>query len=272
MAIIAICRGTKSGGAAMAECLANGLDYPVLGREVVQDAAAELGVPAQLLEQRMDARPTLWSRFSNLRRTYMVAIQAAMAEYAVEGDLVYHGLAGGLLLRGLPATLWLRLIAPMRYRKRVVMGESDMDDALAESYIREMDETRARWVKVMYGEDIGDPDLFDMVVSLDKLTIDGACSVVVKTVEQPEYTITDEIRSRLLNFRTACRVKLALVRDSELRSLELDARVEDGAVVITGEAPLMKGGRTGNRMVDLARSVQGVEEVRLKVEWFDPYP
>ncbi len=272
MAIIAICRGSKSGGGAMARCLADGLGYPILGREIVQDAAAELGVPAQLLEQRMDARPTLWSRFSSLRRTYMVAVQAAMAEYVVEGDLVYHGLAGGLLLRGLPATLSLRLIAPLEYRKRAVVAASEMDDAMAEAYVRELDETRGQWVKVMYGEDIADPRLFDMVVSLGKLTIEGACAVVVKTIQRPEYQITEEVRARLMDFRSACRVKLALVRDSELSGLDLDAAVEDGAVVITGEAPLLKGGRTGNRIVELARSVPGVDEVRLKVEWFDPYP
>jgi hypothetical protein len=83
----------------MAECLAEGLGYPILGREVVQEAASGLGVPASLLEEKMWERPTLWDRLSSMRRVYMVAVQAALAERAVEGNLVYHGLAGGFLLR-----------------------------------------------------------------------------------------------------------------------------------------------------------------------------
>ncbi len=46
MAVICISRGSKSGGQAMAECLGTRLGYPVLGREVVQEAAAGLGVSA----------------------------------------------------------------------------------------------------------------------------------------------------------------------------------------------------------------------------------
>jgi hypothetical protein len=28
----------------------------------------------------------------------------------------------------------------------------------------------------------------------------------------------------------------------------------------------------GDQIAEIAQSVEGVEEVRLKVEWFDPYP
>lgn len=272
VAIIAICRGTKSGGTTMAECLAERLGYASLGREVIQDAAVQLGVSAELLEQKMSARPSLWSRFSAMRRTYIVAVQAALAERAVEGNLVYHGLAGGLLLRGTPATLCIRLIAPMQQRVRAVMAESEMDAATAERYIADVDAARARWVKAMYGEDIMDPGLYDLVVNLEPTTVQGACAVAARIVAQPEFAITDDVRAALRDFLAACRVKLALVGDTELRALALDVDVAGGVVEVTGEAPLLKNGRVGNRIVELAHAIPGVEQVRLKVEWFDPYP
>jgi hypothetical protein len=42
--------------------------------------------------------------------------------------------------------------------------------------------------------------------------------------------------------------------------------------LVTGEAPLRKSDQTGQRIVELARAVSGVRQIRLKVEWFDPYP
>lgn len=272
MAIIAICRGTKSGGTQMAECLAERLGYASLGREVLQDAAVQLGVSAELLEQKMSGRPPLWSRFSTMRRTYIVAVQAALAERVVEGNLVYHGLAGGLLLRKAPATLCIRLIAPLQQRVRAVMAESEMDADTAEQYIADMDAARARWVKAMYGEDIMDPNLYDLVINLDPTTVQGACAIASKIVAQPEFAITDDVKSALYDFLTACRVKLALVSDTELRALDLDVEVDSGVAEITGEAPLLKDGRVGNRIVELAQATRGVGQVRLKVEWFDPYP
>lgn len=272
MAIIPICRGTRSGGQALAECLARHLDYPILGREVVQHAAEELGVSARALEEEMCKRPGLWDHFSSMRHLYVVAVQAALAEQAAGGRLVYHGLAGGLLLRDAPGTLCLRLVAPMERRVRAVMADSEMDREMARDYIREVDESRKRWVKVMYGEDVTDPGLYDLVVNLDRITVEGGCRLVRAAASQPIFELTDETRAGLDDFLRACRVRLALARDPELASLKLDARSRGGVVVVSGEAPVRRSGATGRAIAEAAESVPGVGEVRLEVDWFDPYP
>ena len=272
MAVVCICRGSKSGGKAMAECLAARLGYPILGREVAQEAALQLGVSARTLEEKMGDRPTVWGRFSTMRRTYVTAVQSALAERAAYGHLVYHGLAGGLLLRGLPGLLCLRLIAPITTRVKAVMDEYGMEADEAERYIGEQDEARARWVKVMYGEDILDPALYDLVINLENMTVEGACALTARAVRRPEFTLTDGMRDRLDDFRLSCHVRLALAGDPDLRSLELDAEAHGGVVVVTGSAPLRMSNRTGNRIHKLARSVLGIHEVRMKVDWFDPYP
>ena len=58
MAIITICRGTKSGGKALAKCVAERLGYPMVGREVLQDAAAELGVRPEDVGEKLEERPS----------------------------------------------------------------------------------------------------------------------------------------------------------------------------------------------------------------------
>lgn len=272
MAVICVSRGTKSGGQVMAECLAARLAYPILGREVAQEAAAQVGVSARVLEEKMSDRPKVWGRFSSLRRMYLVAVQTALAERAVTGRLVYHGLAGGLLLQGLPGLLCVRLIAPMRSRVRAVMDESGGDASAAERYIGDLDEARARWVRVMYGEDVTSPALYDLVINLETLSVEDACAVIAAIAEAPELAVTDPVRNRIGDFLSACRVRLALATEPELRSLDLDADVHDGVAVITGQAPLRSGGRTGDLIHTLARGVPGVRDVRLNVEWFDPYP
>jgi len=272
MAIVCVCRGTRSGGRVMAERLATRLGYPILGREVVQDAAADLGVSAEEVERSMVARPAVWSRFSSLRRAYVAAVQSALAERAVSGRLVYHGLSGGLLLKGVPGLLCIRLIAPMARRVQSVVDQFDVNPLAAERYIWDMDESRARWVKAMYGEDIMDPALYDLVINLETISIEGACAVTARTARQPEYAVTDAVRARLQDFRLACRVRVALASAPALRALQLDAQVEGGTVVVTGEAPLRKGGQTGDQIMEVTHAVPGVETVRLRVEWFDPYP
>jgi cytidylate kinase len=272
MAIITICRGSKSGGQALAECLADRLQYPLLGREVIQQAAAELGVSEESLSQKMEQAPRLWDRHAVIRRVYVVAVQAALAEHIGGGNLVYHGLAGQLLLKGLPAVLRTRLIAPLELRLRVLIETEGMDRFAAEQFIRRVDAQRARWVRMMYGEDIEDPALYDMVVNLETMSIPVACGLLTTTLTQPDFAITDHVKEQLADFRLACQVKRALVSAPETRGFGLEVEAQDGVVEVSGAAPLQSTGKTGDRISEIARSVAGVATVRLKLQWFDPYP
>ena len=272
MAIVTISRGSKSGGRALAECLAEELQYPLVGREVIQEAASELGVSEEDLNRGMERAPRFWDRQASAQRVYVATVQAALAEHAAGGELVYHGRAGQLLLKGLPAVLRVRLIAPLSTRVRALEESEQMDQATAEQYIRHVDGVRARWVKMMYGEDIDDPALYDMVINLKTLSVPAACSVVAATARQPDFTVTAEVKARLTDFRLACRVKAALASASDTRALAFEVEARGGEVEVSGTAPVLSSGRMGDQIAEIARSVPGVEEARLKVEWFDPYP
>ena len=272
MAIISVCRGTKSGGRAMAECLAQHLHYPLVAREVVQDAASDLGVSEADLSRGIERTPRLWNRQSSERRLYIAAVQSALAEHVAGGDLIYHGRAGQVLLAGLACVLKVRLIAPISARVRTLMESEGMDSTSAEQYIRHIDGVRARWVKMMYGKDVEDPVLYNVVINLKTLSIPAACAIVTKAAEQPDFAVTDEVKAKLLDFRLACRVKLALAKARETRSLDLRIEGHGGVVDVFGAAPALSSGKMGEQIVEIARSAEGVEEVRLEVEWFDPYP
>ncbi len=272
MAVITIQRGTKSGGEALAKCLAEHLGYPLLGREVLQDAAAQLGVPAEDVGERMEELPGRFGRTPLITRLYVAAVRAALAERARNGNLVYHGLAGGLLLRSLPGVLRVRLIAPLELRIEALMETHGMSRGSAEAYIEDVDDARARWVKNVYGQDISDSTLYDMVLNLGSFTVPEACQVVVAAASRPEFGMNPERLDRIEDFRLACQVRLALLEDLGTQTLSLDATVSHRIAVVTGEAPLLNTGEVGNRIAEIASSVPGVKEVRLAVEWFDPYP
>jgi cytidylate kinase len=272
MAVISICRGTNSGGKALAKCLAEQLGYPLLGREVLQDAASQLGIPAKDLADKMEDLPRFFTRSMTLRKTYIAAVQATLAEHAAEGNLIYHGLAGGFLLKEVEGVLCVRLIAPMEMRIQTVVEEHGMDEAEAEPYIRDIDEARARWVKTMYGADILDPVNYDMVLNLGTFTIPEGCEVVTAAAKRPEFTATEYRLRELQDFRVASHVRLALMDDMGTQTLDLHANAKRGVVEVSGQAPMLNTGEVGNRITEIAQSVAGVKEVVLKIEWFDPYP
>jgi cytidylate kinase len=272
MAIISICRGTKSGGKALAQCLAEQLGYPLLGREVLQDAAGQLGVPPGDLIDKFEGKPSLFNRAATLRKTYLAAVQATLAEQMVGGDLIYHGLAGGFLLKDVPGVLCARLIAPMDMRIQALLEEHGMSEAEAAAYIKEVDDGRVRWVKTMYDADIHDPVHYDLVLNLGTFSVSEACAILTATAKRPEFGKTKENLAGLENFSVASHVRLALMDDMGTQTLDLHTRALAGVVEVTGQAPLTNTGEIGNRITEIANAVSGVKEVVLKIEWFDPYP
>ncbi len=272
MAIITIQRGTKSGGEALADCLEGQLRYPVLGAEVLEEAAAQLGVPPEDVGEKMEERPGRFGRKPLITKLYVAAVRAALIDHARAGKLIYHGLAGGLLLRRLPGVLRVRLIAPMEFRIGSLMDSHGMDQVSAEHYIQEVDEARAVWVKNLYGESILDSGLYDMVLNLENFSIQEACKVIHAAVSRPEFEMTPDRMKELEEFHVECQVRLALLEDLGTQTLDLDATFKDGVARITGEAPLLNTGEVGTRITELVSSVSGVKEVRLAIKWFDPYP
>jgi cytidylate kinase len=210
LAIITISRGSLSGGRALADCLSSSLGYPSVGREVLQEAAENVGTPEEVFRGKFETTPGLWGRLTKAREKYILAVQTSLAEWCTRGDLVYHGLSGHHLLKGLPGVLKVRLIAPLEMRVRALLEtQPQMTASQAEAFIRDVDQDRARWVKVMYGADVTDPSIYDLTINLRTHTIESACETIAAAVDQPRFQITDEVEAEIFAFAAECRDRLA---------------------------------------------------------------
>ena len=213
MAIITISRGSLSGGRALGECLSSRLGYPNVEREVLHEAAEALGVPEELFRGKFETTPGLWGRLTHARESYVLAVKTTLAEWCTRGDLVYHGLSGQHLLKGLPGIFRVRLIAPMEMRIRALLdSHPQMTSSQAESFINDVDQDRSRWVKVMYGADVTDASLYDLTITLRTHTIESACETIATAVAQPRFQITDEVEAEIFAFAAECRDQLSRVK------------------------------------------------------------
>ena len=275
MPIITISRGSMSGGQALASCVAAALNAPCIGRELVIEAAAKLGVPEEVLNQKLERSPGLWERMTRERRIYVTALQAALAEHAVKGNLVYHGFADHLLLPGVPAVLRVRLIAPLDARVRAVMDQHKLSRDAAERYIEEVDDDRVRWARFTYGVDLRDPALYDVTLNLDTMNVESACVVVTEVARRPEFTVTREVLDRLADFALGCRVKVALASTPATGWVELEGGAAGGAVTVGGEVPEAAmithvSTRWERELRAVVEQVEGVRGVDLRIRPFNP--
>jgi cytidylate kinase len=213
--IITISRGSLSGGKAVAECLARSLGYPLVGREVIQEAADKLGLAPDDLQGRFETTPGLWARLTKERERYFLAVQSALAEWCTRGNLVYHGVAGQFLLKDLPGVLRVLILAPMETRvENLLETHSRLTRDQVIDFIRKVDQERSRWVRVMYGAEVQDPSLYDLTVNLRRMSLATACSVIAEAAGQPRFEISDEVEAEIFSFAAECRRRLTQLKGS----------------------------------------------------------
>jgi len=268
MPIITISRGTLSGGEALANRLSKKSGFPVIGLEVIKDAATHYGISESAISQQLKQGPSVIERIiGDKRRTYIIALQSALAERALKGSFIYHGLAGHFLFPGVPNILKIRLVAPLAQRIKSVVEKKQLKEEEAVKYIENVDEKRKQWTKFLYDVDWTDPMLYHMVINLGQISLDTACGMIMYALDQPEFKDTPEKTKAIQNLALSSQVKAKLALDQRTRGMELDAEANDGKVFVKGHlfttvAPLATGTQTTKAYItEIAKDTPGVREL-----------
>jgi len=258
MPIITISRGSASGGRSLAEGLAERLGYALVSREDIIREASGSGVAENELQEALLKPVRFWDRFGHERRRYLAFVQQAICERAKDDCLIYHGNAGHILLHGIAHVLCVRLIAPLAYRVAVVMERRGMTEAEAFGYIDDLDRQRRDWTRFLYGVDWLDPSLYDMTISLQTLTVDGAADLVAAAARRVEFQPTPESRTAMANLLVASRVRAALAAHPTTASADVDVRADGGLVHLRGK---VRPASLINPILQVARGVPGVQDI-----------
>jgi cytidylate kinase len=260
MAMITVSRGSFSGGVMLAESLSFRLGYRCIGRETIVQHAAANGVSGQELLDALLKPPGLLERFRHKRYMYLALLEAALADEARTGNVVYHGNAGHLLLKGGGPILCTRVVAPLEFRVAMAMARQKFGRSQAIAYIERVDAERRKWARYLYGVEWDDPALYDIVINLDHVGIEQACEVIAIMARQRCFEPTPECETWMENLALASRVKAQLALDSATSHLEFQVTADRGRVSLVGR---VSEAREMAEVLRVAAAVGGVTEVDL---------
>ena len=266
MAIITISRGSYSKGKEVAEKVAARLDFDCISREVILEASDHFDIPEIKLERAIHDAPSILDHFTHGKRTYIAYVQSALTSRATKDNLVYHGLAGHLLLKGIPHVLKVRVIAELRDRITAEMQRESMSEKEARALLLRDDQERRKWTKDLYGVDPWDSSLYDLVVRIHKLTVDDAVELICRAVTRDQFKTSKEGRRRLQDLAIACQVKAALVNDY----FDVGVTSEYGNVLVYTKAGDRLAHKLEERARHLAGEIQGINNLEMRTDI--PFP
>jgi cytidylate kinase len=258
--IITISRGSFSGGKLLAEALAKRLGYRSIDRDQIIQKAAAWGVSQENLRAAIEKPPSFLGQSQHTKYLYLAFIQAALAEEVKTGNVIYHGLAGHLLLGNGPHVLRTRIIAPMEFRVSKVQDRLNYNRKEAIAYIEKMDDDRRKWTRFLYGVDWRDASLYDLVLNLEQMNLEGACEAICAVARLQCFALTPETQRAMNDLAKASRVKASLAMNPATADLQFEVVVHNGSVSIRGE---IVSPAQIKKISSIAGAVPGVTEVRL---------
>ena len=270
MAIITISRGSFAGGSAVARRLSERLGYPSLSREeVLSEAARDYGISEGDLNKSLNGNPPFWQQVPGKRLAYVKCVTAVMLSHAQDGNLVYQGNVGHLLLSEIPQVLRVRVIADMQYRIRAAMENANLGEEEATAYVQRVDKDRGRWARLLYGVEWEDPTQYDLIVNVGRISEDSVCETIARMAEQKEFEVTPDSQLQLENFSLSCRVWATLAKNTDTRSAGIQVSADNGEVVVGGTVNSVKALEL---VPQLAEAVEGVKSLRCEIgvgtDWY----
>jgi len=259
MAIITISRGTASGGQILAECIAAKLGYHCIPPTVLIDAAKEHNVPYEDIKKALYETPGFFDRNSLNAVHYVAYIREAVVKAVKDEQAVYYGLAGQFLLKDLPHVLRVFVIANMEFRAQAAMDRFHCSKSQAIEIIKRIDNKRDKWVKHFYNINRRDPSLYDIVINLDRLSIDGACELICNIASQKEFQATPESQRRLNDLVLSTEVRSTIAANGGINDSKIEVDADDGVIILKG---MIHSTAEADKIREVVRKIPDVKDVR----------
>jgi cytidylate kinase len=224
-----------------------------------------------------EAKPPLLDRLAAETQTYIAVMQSAVYEAARRDRIVLLGRGGQWLLRDIPHVLRVRVIAPfdLRIRRRAESFASQTgrppaapaaQGAVAD-LVRRDDADKTGRMRYLYERHIDDPELYDLMVSTERIDSEGAAEVIAGLARRPSLATTKPGEQRIADRALAARVLVTLLSNEASRPFRHErVEAESGVVRVVTGAP--------QDVVDaVARTVDGVTDVQfVEVPMLPPIP
>ncbi len=252
MSIITISRGSYSRGKEVAEKLAHSLGYQCLSRDILLEASELYNIPEIKLVRAIHDAPSILERFTYSKESYVAYIRAALLRHVQKDNVVYHGLAGHFLLQGIPHVFKVRIIADLEDRVKEEMKRENISAEEARRILLKDDEERRKWSKTVYGIDTWDPSLYDLVIKIKGVTVEGAVDIIKCSLKGPFQT-TPEGQKLVDDMSLAARIEAALIHDIPFIQVE----AKGAEVFIYLKKDLCKDKELVSRIKRLASDVVG---------------
>ena len=237
------------------------MGYSYNDTAVIDAAAREMGF-VRSVEELDGKTPSFFQRyFSHRPEINRDRLNSVIFEMAEKGDAVFVGRGGQVLLKSFHCALHVRIIASEDARIKTLMARGYTED-VARKTIEHSDHERSSFIKFAFGVDWGNPTLYDMILSTDKVGEELAVDTIVSMARSNEIKACSvealAILDRMaLKNRAQAAIIEAGLSSGKLTTVFVDTP-EQGIVQLTG---VVKEQEVKEQAEQVLKNIRGIKSV-----------
>lgn len=201
MAVITISRQFGAGGKTLGTMVAERLGYTFVDNEIIQMVATEAKVSKTWVESiEKEAGGTLQRLITNLvskslverilsgergyidEEIYVDTLRKIITKLAEAGNVVIIGRGGQYILQDDPKTLHILLVGDFEHRVEFMEKHYNLNNKQATQAVTLDDRRRVSLYRKFGKEDYDNPDLYHLVLNMNRVELNKGCDLVVKLV------------------------------------------------------------------------------------------
>jgi len=255
MSIVAISDTLGSRGDVMGRELARRLGWQFADRAVIAKAAEQFGEAVGDLRQVTEERPSLWERFTDSKRRYLLYIEASVFEMAMRDRMVIVGHGAAIMLREIRHALRVRVSAPERERVERVRQAEGLTENAALGAVRDSDGERASRMRYLYHVDMDDAFLYDLTINSERVDVDEGVRLMAEALTMQRVQPTEETRVEAMDRAAAALARARLAADARTRSQRLSIEARGRRLTLRGFADSEEHRKAA---LEIVRGIPGV--------------
>jgi len=262
MPIVTLSSSSQKKRRLIAERIAERLGHTCMSREVILEASEQFNVPEIKLAKAIHDSPTIFERLSNGKERYIAFFKASLLNNLKNGGIVYHGIVGHFFVQRVPHVLKVRIIDSMENRIQEEMEREDVPENVARKRVVQEDRERYNWCSALYKMDTRDPELYNMVINLERISVDDCVDIICHALDKDSFKKTADAEKQLKDMALTATVKAAIVQ----KYSEATVSSYDGNVLIRMDPPVAQIPKKKRDIRALTCGIEGIKKLELDLK------
>ena len=233
MAIITISRQLGSLGDEIARAAAEALGYEYIEKTQISEVLSKLGFSPSDMDKFDEKKPSVWQSLIMHKELFTHYIRAVVYELASKNNVVIVGRGGQAILKDVPGTLHVRIIAPYPTRVNRSMEEEGYEEKHIERLVRQGDRDSSGYLSTYFDMNWDDCALYDLIINTRIMDLRKSVELITCAADNIVLEESNQMSEMLYDLALNHRAKATLLHitgGTEWADLE----VENGIATLSG--------------------------------------